>query len=65
MGDKIKTEYENTSYLFETPGKEKVLFWVQMKKKGLYLKGQFNMLFVNQPFQTDIIGFFFYFFYVK
>ena len=32
VGDKIKTGHENTSFLFETPGKEKVLFWVQMKK---------------------------------
>ena len=36
-----------------------------MKKKGLYLKEQFNMLFVNQPFQTDIVRFIFYFFLRK
>ena len=27
VGDKIKTGHENTSFLFETPGKEKVLFF--------------------------------------
>ena len=26
MGDKIKTGHENTFFLLETPGKEKVLF---------------------------------------
>ena len=39
MGDKIKTEYENTSFLFETPGKEKVLFLNVNEKVRLVFVG--------------------------
>ena len=58
MGDKIKTGNENTSFLFETPGNAN-------EKVNLAFVGIIEMLFVNQPFQTNILPFISYIFYIK